>query len=223
MRLLLVEDNPKLADWLERALSDRGYAVDGVQDGSAADRVLKSEPYDAVVLDVNLPGIDGFEVLRRLRQRGSPTPVLLLTARSELPDKLKGLNLGADDYLVKPFELDELEARIKALIRRSLAAGSPTIAVGPLVYDSVTRVFQLHGVTLTLRPREHALLEALTLRAGKPVSKEALFEKVWNLDADASADAVEIYVHRLRKKLESSGVAIVTLRGLGYVLDAAQP
>ncbi len=221
MRMLLVEDNVELATWLSKALRQRGYAVDHMADGAAADQVLVTEQYDVAVLDVNLPRMDGFSVLRRLRARGSTLPVLMLTARGDLDDRVEGLNLGADDYLVKPFELAELDARIKALIRRSQSAGTPTLTLGALEYDSAQRTFRVDGHALTLRPREHAVLEVLMLRAGKAVSKDALFEKVFALDAEANTDAVEIYVHRLRKRLEGSGAAIVTLRGLGYVLEAA--
>jgi two-component system response regulator TctD len=163
--------------------------------------------------------MDGLEVLRRLRRRGSRIPVLVLTARASLDERVEGLNLGADDYLAKPFELAELEARLSALIRRSQGGGSSSISFGSLEYESTGRMFRLDGKALVLRPREHAVLEVLLLRAGKAVSKEALFEKVFDLGATSNADCVEIYVHRLRKRLDGSGVAIVTLRGLGYTLE----
>ena len=221
MRVLLIEDNLKLAGWLTKALHQSGYAVDCMHDGANADHVLLTQHYDAVILDLNLPRMDGLEVLRRLRQRGSRIPVLILSVRGELDDRIKGLNLGADDYLPKPFELAELEARINALIRRAQSGGSPQIKLGPLEYESVGRMFRLQGEPLVLRPREHAVLEVLMLRAGKAVSKESLYEKIFDLDATTNPEAVEIYVHRLRKRLEGSGVAIVTLRGLGYVLEQA--
>jgi two-component system response regulator TctD len=220
MRVLLVEDNPQLSTWLTKALRQSHFAVDCLADGASADHSLATEQYDAVILDINLPRMDGLEVLRRLRKRGSRTPVLMLTARGAIDDRVTGLNLGADDYLAKPFELAELEARLKALIRRSQVGGSSTLALGPLEYDSADRMFRLQGEALKLRPREHAVLEVLMLKAGKVVSKDALYEKIFDLDATANADAVEIYVHRLRKRLEGSGVAIVTLRGLGYMLEA---
>jgi len=221
VRVLLIEDNLKLAGWLTKALHQSGYAVDCMHDGANADHVLLTQHYDAVILDLNLPRMDGLEVLRRLRQRGSRIPVLILSVRGELDDRIKGLNLGADDYLPKPFELAELEARINALIRRAQSGGSPQIKLGPLEYESVGRMFRLQGEPLVLRPREHAVLEVLMLRAGKAVSKESLYEKIFDLDATTNPEAVEIYVHRLRKRLEGSGVAIVTLRGLGYVLEQA--
>jgi len=219
MRVLLAEDNPQLATWLTKALRQKQFAVDCRIDGSAADHSLAVEDYDAVILDLTLPGMDGLEVLRRMRQRGSRTPVLVLTARAALDERVQGLNLGADDYLAKPFELAELEARLNALIRRSQGGGSSSLVLGRLEYESSGRMFRLDGKPLVLRPREHAVLEVLMLRVWRAVSKESLFEKIFDLDATASADAVEIYVHRLRKRLEGSGVAIVTLRGLGYTLE----
>jgi len=221
MRLLLAEDNAQLSTWLASALRQSHFAVDCLRDGIEADRSLSSEDYDAVILDLNLPRIDGLEVLRRLRQRGSRTPVLVLSARNALDDRVAGLNLGADDYLPKPFELAELEARLKALIRRSQSGGNSVTALGRLRYESAGRMFRLDDHALLLRPREHAVLEVLMLRAGKVVSKEALYQKVFDLDATASADCVEIYVHRLRKRLDGSGVVIVTVRGLGYTLETS--
>ena len=219
MRVLLAEDNPQLATWLSKALRQKQFAVDCLADGAAADHSLSVEDYDAVILDLSLPRLDGLEVLRRLRRRGSRIPVLVLTARASLDERVEGLNLGADDYLPKPFELAELEARLSALIRRSQGGGSSSISLGSLEYESTGRMFRLAGKALVLRPREHAVLEVLLLRAGKAVSKDALFEKVFDLDATSNADCVEIYVHRLRKRLDGSGVAIVTLRGLGYTLE----
>jgi len=219
LRILLAEDNLKLADWLGKALTQSGYAVDRVHDGASTDHVLTTEEYDAVILDLGLPRMEGLEVLRRLRQRGTRVPVMILTAKSDLDDRVQGLNLGADDYLAKPFQLAELEARLKALIRRSHGSASPHIQLGRLDYDGAGRLFRLKGLPLALRPKEHAVLEALVLRAGKVVGKESLFEKAFNLDATANPETVEIYVCRLRKKLEGSGVSIVTVRGLGYVLE----
>jgi len=221
MRVLLAEDNPQLSTWLAKALRHGQYAVDCVADGAGADHLLASEDYDAAILDLTLPRMDGLEVLRRLRERGSRTPILILTARGALDERVKGFDLGADDYLTKPFELAELEARLKALIRRSQGQGSSVVALGPLEYESSGRMFRLQGNPLVLRPREHAVLEVLMLRPGKVVSKEALYEKTFDLDAQAGADSVEVYVHRLRKRLDGSGVAIVTVRGLGYTLETA--
>ena len=220
MRILLAEDNRTLADWLGKALGQGGFAVDCMADGIEADHVLLTQAYDVVVLDLGLPRMDGLEVLRRLRRRGSRVPVLILTARGAIDDRVEGLNLGADDYLPKPFKLTELEARIRALIRRAQGGASPKLKLGALEYDSVARMFTLHGDTLVLRPKEHAVLEVLMSRAGKAVSKASVHEQIFSLDATTSPEAVEIYVHRLRRKLEGSGIAIVTLRGLGYVLES---
>jgi two-component system response regulator TctD len=220
MRLLLVEDSAKLAAWLGKSLEHHGYAVDTSRDGAEADTLLRTEAYDAVVLDLSLPSLDGLVVLQRLRERGNACPVIVLTARGDLDDRVKGLNLGADDYLAKPFDLKELEARLQAVIRRSNGISAPTIRLGPLVYESSGRVFTLKGERLALRPKEHAVLEILLLRAGKAVSKPALHDGVFSMDATTSQDVVEIYIHRLRKQLQDTGLSIVTLRGLGYVLEA---
>ncbi|HEY6897080.1 MAG TPA: response regulator [Rhodocyclaceae bacterium] len=220
MRLLLVEDHPELAEWVGKALLQSGYVVDLLGRGDYADHALQSEDYDLVILDLSLPQLDGLEVLRRLRSRGSTTPVLILTARGSTEERVKGLNLGADDYLSKPFELAELEARIKALLRRS-GGLLPQVRVGKLVFDLTSRLVTVDGQALALTPRELALLEALIQRLGRPVSREALFEKIFAFDTDARAEAIEIHVHRLRKKLEGSGAAVTTLRGLGYLLAEA--
>ena len=220
MRLLLVEDSPKLATWLGKALTQHGYAVDISHDGAEADSLLRTESYDAVVLDLSLPSMDGLNVLERLRARNDTTPVVILTARGELEDRVRGLNLGADDYLAKPFELTELEARLLAVMRRAHGRPAPKLVLGPLEYESSGRVFSLQGERLVLRPKEHAVLEVLLTRAGKAVSKSQLYDKVFSIDATTGQDVVEIYVHRLRKHLLGSGVAIITLRGLGYVLEA---
>ena len=221
MRILLAEDNSTLAAWLQRALRHGGFAVDLMEDGMDADHLLLTQTYDLVILDLGLPRMDGFEVLKRLRRRGTPVPVIVLSARGDLETRVEGLNLGADDYLAKPFSLTELEARIKAVLRRTLGAAGPSQALGPLEYDSVARTFRLNGELLLLRPKEHAVLEALMARAGKAVSKGTLHEHVFALEDQAAEEAVEVYVHRLRKRLQGSGVAIVTLRGLGYVLEPA--
>jgi two-component system response regulator TctD len=219
MRLLLAEDNASLADWLQKALRQAGYSVDCMHDGADADHVLLTQAYDLVILDLGLPRVDGLEVLRRLRRRGASVPVLVLTARGEIDARVEGLNAGADDYLPKPFSLSELEARINALIRRAHGAASPVLTLGPLEYDSLSRTFTLHGDSLVLRPKEHAVLEALLSRAGKAVAKSTLHEHVFTLEETASTEAIEVYIHRLRKHLQGSGIGIVTLRGLGYVLE----
>ncbi|MBG7439986.1 response regulator [Pseudomonas aeruginosa] len=220
MRILLVEDHPQLAESVVQALKGAGWTVDLLQDGVAADLALASEEYALAILDGGLPRRDGFEVLARLRGRGKTLPVLMLTARGEVKDRVHGLNLGADDYLAKPFELSELEARVKALLRRSVLGGEQLQRCGALVYDLGTRRFSLDEQPLTLTSREQAVLEAMIARPGRVMSKEQLAAQVFGLDEEASADAIEIYVHRLRKKLEGGAVRIVTFRGLGYLLEA---
>ncbi|CAI0697565.1 MULTISPECIES: transcriptional regulator TctD [Serratia] len=218
MRLLLVEDHPELAHWLQKALSGLGFAVDVAIDGVAADHLLLHESYALVVLDVALPRLNGLELLARLRKRGQTLPVLLLTARTEVADRVKGLNLGADDYLTKPFELDELEARIRALLRRSVGVTQQALQYGLLTYHD-EGYFLLAEKPLSLTPRELAVLTTLMHRRGRPVAKQQLFEQVFTLSDEANPESIELYVHRVRKKLQGSNVAIVTLRGLGYSLE----
>lgn len=223
MRLLLVEDHAELAEWVSRALLQTGYVVDVLSRGDHADHALLTQPYDLVILDLSLPGMHGLDVLKRLRSRpgSAAIPVLILTASGSTDDKVRGLNLGADDYLPKPFELAELEARIKALIRRSSNL-VPVVRVGRLEFDTISRLVSIEGKPLSLTPRELAVLEALVSRLGRPVPRETLFEKIFSFDQEARAEAIEIYVCRLRKKLDHSGVEITTLRGLGYLLGEAK-
>jgi two-component system, OmpR family, response regulator TctD len=221
VRILLVEDHLPLAESVAQALRGAGLTVDVLHDGVAAEHALVSEDYALAVLDVGLPRRDGFEVLAHLRGKGKTLPVLMLTARGEVRDRVHGLNLGADDYLAKPFELTELEARVKALLRRSVLGGEQQQRCGELVYDLGTRRFSLREQLLNLTSREQAVLEALIARPGRVMSKEQLADQVFGLDEDASPDAIEIYIHRLRKKLEGDAVRIVTFRGLGYLLEAA--
>lgn len=218
MRLLLAEDNRELAHWLEKALVQGGFAVDCVFDGKAADHLLQSETYALAVLDIGMPGLDGLEVVQRLRKRGQTLPVLLLTARSAVAERVIGLNAGADDYLPKPFELEELDARLRALLRRSEGQVQEKQQLGELsLHDD--GYFLLKGQTLALTPREHALLTVLMYRRTRPVSRQQLFEQVFSLNDDVSPESIELYIHRLRKKLQESNVRITTLRGLGYVLE----
>jgi two-component system, OmpR family, response regulator TctD len=217
MRILLVEDHDDVAEWLARALRQSGYIVERLSRGDDADHMLLTQVYDLIILDLSLPGLDGLEVLRRYRQREGRSPVLVLTARSSTEERVRGLNLGADDYLPKPFELAELEARIKALLRRA-GGHAQVIRVARLSFDTATRQTLVDDQVLSLTPRELAVLEALLVRVGRPIAREQLFATVFGYDEEAREEAIEIYVHRLRKKLEGSGVAITTLRGLGYVL-----
>ncbi|GAA7758947.1 two-component system response regulator [Cupriavidus sp. SHE] len=220
MRILLAEDNLKLAESLVDSLSQSGFAVDCMHDGASADHLLTTQDYALAILDIGMPRLDGLEVLRRLRQRRNPVPVLILTAHGSVEDRVRGLDLGADDYLAKPFALNELEARARALIRRSHGHDRTALECGPLRYDSVSRAFTLNGELLQLTGRERAVLEVLLMRDGRAVNKAALSEKIFGIDESVNADAIEIYVYRLRKKLEGSGVSIVTLRGLGYLLES---
>ena len=219
MRILVVEDDPVLADALTHTLRDLGYAVDCLMTGGEADRALADEQYDLVVLDIELPVLDGFEVLRRLRRRKAKVPVLVLTARDSVHDRIHGLDIGADDYLTKPFEIGELVARIRALIRRSQGAVENEITVGRLAVDVKGRRAFVDGSPLALSARELAVLEVLAARAGRVVSKDAVMRSLYEWDADVGTNAIEIYVHRIRKKLQDSGVAIRTIRGLGYLME----
>lgn len=219
MRILLVEDDRDLADALQRTLRQDDYAVDWVADGNTADVILKTEHFDLIILDLALPRLDGLQVLKRLRDRRSHVPVLVLTARGEIEDRVSGLDLGADDYLVKPFALAELEARMRALLRRSQSVGTTEIALGPLVFDSVGRRITLNGEPLELPRRELCLLEILLQRAGCVVGKEQIASQLFEFDDEAGPNAIEIYVCRLRKKLEPAGLSIRTIRGLGYLLE----
>ncbi|TJZ76135.1 response regulator [Chitiniphilus eburneus] len=223
MRILLVEDNAQLSASLCTALHQAGFEVDAVLDGAAADNVLHTHDYALVVLDLALPRLDGWEVLRRLRNRRGRVPVLILTAHGTLEDRVRGLDLGADDFLGKPFELAELEARVRALIRRSNGLEQARFSCGPLTYDSVARRFTLHGRMLALTPREHSVLEILVLRAGRAVAKETLIDQLFGMTGSGSAEAIELYVHRLRRKLTSDEISVVTLRGLGYMLEPCSP
>lgn len=217
-RILLVEDDPALRRGLVATLR-ASYAVDEAADGSSALEFARGEPYALIILDVGLPDLSGFEVLKRLRQRGCKTPVLILTARDTVQDRVTGLDLGADDYLLKPFEPSELEARLRALLRRSQGDPSPVIKIGNLTIDRSLGRARVNDRLLDLRRREWAVLERLVARPGKLISKERLTSEVFGFDEPVAPNAIEVYVARLRKKLEPDGPLIRTLRGLGYMLD----
>ncbi|QWT46475.1 response regulator transcription factor [Azospira inquinata] len=221
MRILIAEDDRIIADGLSRSLRQGGYAVDCAYTGSDADTALMANSYDLLILDLGLPRLPGLEVLKRLRARNATLPVLILTAMDGTGDRVKGLDLGADDYMTKPFELPELEARVRALTRRS-SGTAPVIVCGALSYDQVGRVAHLAGQPLELSAREIGLLEILLSRAGRLVSKDQLVDHLCGWGEEVSHNAIEVYIHRLRKKLEPGGVRIATVRGLGYCLEKPQ-
>ena len=216
MRILVAEDDGLLGDAITEHLRPGGHAVDWVRDGSAADAALRSQSFQLVVLDLGLPRMSGREVLARLRARATSTPVLIITAADAIPDRVAGLDAGADDYLVKPFELAELEARVRALIRRSHGHDRNVLVHGPLAFDSVARAATVGGDALDLSARELAMLELLLLRSGRVISKEQFVEHLCGFDDDVTANAIEVYVHRLRRKLDPVGIHVQTVRGLGY-------
>ncbi len=222
MRLLLVEDDPAMRATLQRTLARRGMQVRCATDGPTALREWQTNPPDAIVLDLSLPGLDGLQVLQTARQQGLRTPVLILTARSTVGDRVLGLNVGADDYLAKPFDLDELEARLRALQRRSMSnpRADEAQVLGALRYEKESAVIYAWGQPLELTPRERALMQALLARPGHAVAKERLFTLVFPGETEVQYEAVEVVVYRLRKKLAGMGVALMTLRGLGYLLKA---
>lgn len=219
MRILLAEDESTLARWLVQALGQSALQVDWVDDGRLVLPALRGTRYDALVLDLGLPGRDGQDVLDGLRAAGHPLPVLILTARDSLMERVHLLRAGADDFLAKPFELAELEARLLALVRRARGGEHPRFACGPLVWDPLAQQLLLRHQPLKLTAREHALLRALVQHSGQPMSKRDLVERVFADEAEVLPEAIEVLVHRLRKRLEGSGVRIATLRGLGYLLE----
>ena len=217
-RILLVEDDPSLARGLSALLKAAGFSVDLAEDGEIALELALSEPYALITLDIGLPELDGFQVLKRLRARQLKTPVLILTARDAVDDRVTGLDLGADDYLLKPFEPSELEARIRALLRRSQGQATPVISVGNLTVDHSRAMASVDGREINLRPREWAVLDRLIASAGKVVSKRRLTSEVFGFDDPVAPNAIEVYIGRLRRKLEPNGPQIRTIRGLGYML-----
>lgn len=219
MRILIVEDDEVLADGLCRSMRHAGYGVDAVSNGRDALQILQRDPYDLVILDLGLPKMDGLSVLRQVRASNLTAPVMILTAREGVDDRVKGLDLGADDYLTKPFNLPELEARVRALLRRGLCGANPVMSYGTLSFDSVGRRVAIGGEKIELSQRELGVLETLLARVGKVVSKDQLLEHLYGHDEEASSNAIEVYVHRLRKKIEPGGVTIRTIRGLGYLMD----
>ncbi|MGE3856183.1 MAG: response regulator transcription factor [Dehalococcoidia bacterium] len=220
MRLLVAEDDPRLSRILKRGLEAEGHVVDVVHDGDEAFAGGSDPAYDVLVLDVMMPGIDGFEVVRRLRAAGVATPTLMLTARGEVDDRVQGLDSGADDYLVKPFAFEELSARIRALGRRP-AAQQDALTCGAVELDVVKHEVRRHGERVDLSPTEYRLLEVLMRNAGRALSRPVLLSRVWGYDDEPESNAVDLYVHYLRRKL-GDAVTISTVRGVGYRLDAEE-
>jgi len=221
MKVLVVEDSERLSRSLKIGLSKAGFAVDAAQDGRDGLAMAQTYDYDAVVLDLMLPGMPGIEVLRRLRQAGSNAHVLILSAKDLVEDRIAGLDAGADDYLVKPFSFDELCARLQVLVRRNYAAKNPLLTVGPLQIDTANRVVSRDGTAIHLTPREYALLEFLAYHAGRLVTQAQLVERLYRSDVDVSSNVIEVIVSGLRKKIHRNGELpiIKTRRGFGYYVD----
>lgn len=217
LRLLVIEDDPALGEAISRCLRQDGYAVDWQTDGAVADEVLRYQNYDLVVIDIGLPGMDGISVLRALRTRGDKTPVLMLTARTAIDDRIDALDVGADDYLSKPFDVREFQARCRALFRRSRGAASEVITIGALVFDGVGKKVKVGDTQIILPNREFRLLEILIGNMGRVLDKEKIAQHLFDFDHDAGPNAIEVYVGRLRRKLGDS-LPITTVRGMGYVV-----
>lgn len=220
MRVLLAEDDEYLLSALTHALKHKDYTVDGVRSGTEANAALMGAPYDLVLLDLGLPGMDGTEVLSELRKRGEDMPVIVITARDQVEDRINGLDIGANDYLVKPFDFRELEARMRAVLRKSHWRNQLELEFGSLKLNTNSGKLQLGEQDLDLTPKESNILQSLMSKAGQVVSKRHLIEQVSDWKDESSENAVEIVVHRLRKKLEAADVVINTVRGFGYVLEA---
>ncbi|MDB5936504.1 MAG: transcriptional regulatory, terminal family protein [Massilia sp.] len=219
MKILLVEDNRELSGWLTRLLGQSAFAVEQAFSAEEAAHLLVTQTYDAILLDLTLPGANGQTLLRSLRSKHNEVPVLIISAQNTLQDIIEHLNLGADDYLAKPFDIQELEARLRSLLRRASGKTNPVLRCGDLEYDSNSKQFSSNRAVLALTPREHAVLEALMRQCGKTVSKKSLADNLFTLEDIVTAKALEIYIVRLRKKLERTGAQIITLRGLGYMLS----
>ena len=222
MRILVVEDNKKTAAFISKALKAEGYAIDVLHDGAAALHAIITAPYDGVVLDVMLPGLDGLGVLRQLRKQHNHTPVLLLSARGEVNERVEGLDAGADDYLAKPFALEELIARIRALARRGSESKVRVLQVANLTLDTTTHVAERGGRKIELTAREYRLLELLLSSAGRVCGRMLILEKVWDYNFDPGSNIIDVYISRLREKIDTSGEPklLHSVRGVGYVLKA---
>jgi DNA-binding response OmpR family regulator len=218
VRLLLVEDDPMVGESIRDGLGQEGYTVDWVRDGKGAETALGAEPYAAVLLDLGLPRMDGLDVLRAARAKRNDVPILVITARDAVADRIKGLDAGADDYLVKPFDLDELAARVRALVRRAEGRAEPVMRHGPIALDPATRAVTLRGRPVELSGREFALLQALIARPGAVLSRAQLEERLYGWDEEVGSNAVEVHIHNLRRKLGAD--TIRNVRGVGYTIPA---
>jgi len=214
MRLLLIEDDPMIGRAVQSGLSRAGFTVDWATDGRSGESAIANAVYDAIVLDLGLPAVDGLSLLQGLRARHDTVPVLVISARDAVPDRIAGLNAGADDYLLKPFDLDEFIARVRALLRRHAGAASSVMSAGPLTLDPVQRVATLAGAELALTAKEFALLEALLRRPGAVLSRERLEESIYGWGEEVGSNAVQVHLHNLRRKL--GGELIQNIRGVGY-------
>ncbi len=219
MRILLAEDDEILSDGISKALRQCGYTVDHVASGQDADVAIATAPFDLAILDLGLPKLEGFEVLKRMRSAGKKFPVLIVTARDGLEDRVSGLDLGADDYMTKPFDLPELEARVRALIRRSHFSAETEFTYGPVKMNTGSREITISGEPVEFSSKELAVFELLLQRPGRVVAKEQLLDHMYGFDEEVSQNAIEVLIHRLRKKIEPYGLAVRTIRGLGYVLE----
>ncbi len=217
MRVLLVEDDALLGEGLYTGLKQDGYAVDWIQDGDSAEVALSVEHFDILILDLGLPKQDGLQVLQKLRSKDDPIPVLILTARDSLDDRIKGLDIGADDYMVKPFDLEELNARMRALLRRSAGRAVPQLVHGNLTLDPAAHEVHCNGVAVDLPPKEFALLQALLESVGRVISKTKLQETLYSWEQDVASNTLEVHIHHLRKKLGSGFIR--TIRGVGYIIE----
>lgn len=224
MRILLVEDDLPLANTLKSSLSELAHSVDHIDNGLIAFNTLKTESYDAVILDLSLPDMDGVEILKKVRDRGNKVPIIILTARREVQSRVLTLNNGADDYLIKPFDFSELEARLGAIFRRSMMLDKATITLGNFTFDSAAHRVFINDEEVHIPKRELSLLECLLNRQGKVVSKDIILERIYSLDEEADIQVIDLYMHRLRKRLVNADtLSITTLRGLGFLLDTQGP
>jgi DNA-binding response OmpR family regulator len=222
MRILIVEDNPGIASFLRRGLTEEGYAVETAVTGDEGFRLATEEEFDAAIVDVMLPGRSGIDLVRELREDGRTFPILMLTARDRIENKIEGLDSGADDYLTKPFDFTELTARLRALLRRSSGVAAPVLRAGDIELDPATREVRRQGEPVTLTPKEFALLEYLLRNANRPLSRATLMEHVWGIRFDPGTNVVDVFINSLRNKLDPDRESIQTVRGVGYIVRSPE-